>query len=79
MGRALSGCQMASGHVTPPRLRIPNLVLPLLRELGEYSQQDLADRLTEETAGQGDHQTICDVRIVRRWENGFYGSLFWLR
>jgi len=56
--------------VAPPRLRIPNLVLPLLRELGEYSQQDLADRLTEEAVAQGDYQTICDVRMVRRWENG---------
>lgn len=34
--------------LTPSRLRIPNLVLTLLRELHEYSQQDLADRLTEE-------------------------------
>lgn len=56
--------------VAPPRLRIPNLVLPLLRELGEYSQQDLADRLTEEAVAQGDYQTICDVRMIRRWENG---------
>jgi transcriptional regulator with XRE-family HTH domain len=56
--------------VTSPRLRIPNLVLPLLRELREYSQQDLADRLTEEAVRQGDYQTICDVRMVRRWENG---------
>jgi transcriptional regulator with XRE-family HTH domain len=56
--------------VTPPRLRIPNMVLPLLRELREYSQQDLADRLTEEAVRQGDYQTICDVRMIRRWENG---------
>jgi transcriptional regulator with XRE-family HTH domain len=56
--------------VTPPRLRIPNLVLPLLRELRECSQQNLADRLTEEAVSQGDYQTICDVRMVRRWENG---------
>jgi transcriptional regulator with XRE-family HTH domain len=55
---------------TPPRLRVPNLVLSLLRELHEYSQQDLADRLTEEAVSQGDNQTICDVRMVRRWENG---------
>lgn len=57
-------------RLAPPRLRIPNLVLTLLRELHEYSQQDLADRLTEEAARQGDDQTICDVRMVRRWENG---------
>jgi transcriptional regulator with XRE-family HTH domain len=56
--------------LTPPRLRIPNPVLTLLRELHEYSQQDLADRLTEEAIRQGDDQTICDVRMVRRWENG---------
>lgn len=56
--------------VTSSRLRIPNLVLPLLRELREYSQQDLADRLTEEAVRQGDYQTICDVRMIRRWENG---------
>lgn len=36
----------------------------------QYSQQDLADRLTEEAARQGDNQTVCDVRMVRRWENG---------
>jgi transcriptional regulator with XRE-family HTH domain len=56
--------------VTPPRIRIPNLVLPLFRELREYSQQDLADRLTEEAVKQGDYQTICDARMIRRWENG---------
>jgi transcriptional regulator with XRE-family HTH domain len=56
--------------MTPARLRIPNLVLPFLRELKEYSQQELADRLTEEAARQGDYQTICDVRMIRRWENG---------
>jgi hypothetical protein len=55
---------------TPPRLRVPNLVLAHLRELYEYSQQDLADRLTEEAVRQGDNQTICDVRMVRRWESG---------
>jgi hypothetical protein len=36
----------------------------------QYSQQDLADRLTEEAAKQGDNQTVCDVRMIRRWENG---------
>lgn len=56
--------------LTPRRLRVPNLVLSLLRELHEYSQQDLADRLTEEAVRKGDNQTICDVRMVRRWENG---------
>lgn len=56
--------------VTHPCLRIPNLVLALLRELREYSQQDLADRLTEEAVRQGDNQTICDARMIRRWENG---------
>jgi transcriptional regulator with XRE-family HTH domain len=56
--------------LTSPRLRIPNLTLALLRELQEYSQQDLADRLTEEAARRGDNQTVCDVRVVRRWENG---------
>lgn len=56
--------------LTAPRLRIPNLVLPLLREQRGYSQQDLADRLTEEATKQRDNQTICDVRMVRRWENG---------
>lgn len=35
-----------------------------------YSQQDLADRLTAEAARQGDNQTVCDVRMVRRWEKG---------
>lgn len=66
-------CQVRGDAVmrlTPPRVRIPNLVLTLLRELHEYSQQDLADRLTEEAARRGDDQTICDVRMVRRWENG---------
>jgi transcriptional regulator with XRE-family HTH domain len=56
--------------LTPSRLRIPNLVLTLLRELHEYSQQDLADRLAEEAVRQGDDLTLCDVRMVRRWENG---------
>jgi hypothetical protein len=53
-----------------PRSRIPNPVLPSLRMQWQYSQQDLADRLTEEAAKQGDSQTVCDVRMVRRWENG---------
>jgi transcriptional regulator with XRE-family HTH domain len=56
--------------VTSSHLRVPNLVLTLLRELLGYTQQELADRLTEEAARQGDYQTICDVRMVRRWENG---------
>lgn len=60
----------AAMPLTPSRLRISNLVLTLLRELNEYSQQDLADRLTEQAVRQGDDQTICDVRMVRRWENG---------
>jgi transcriptional regulator with XRE-family HTH domain len=46
------------------------LVLAYLRELKEYSQQDLADRLTQEAVRRGDNQTICDARMVRRWENG---------
>jgi len=36
----------------------------------QYSQQDLADRLTDEAAKRGDTQTVCDARMVRRWENG---------
>ncbi len=68
-GGARKGGNVAT-PLTPPRLRIPNLILGLLRELQEYSQQDLADRLTEEAARQGDNQTVCDVRVVRRWENG---------
>ncbi len=66
-GQARGDAAMA---LTAPRLRVPNLVLTVLRESYEYSQQDLADRLTEEAVSQGDNQTICDVRMVRRWENG---------
>lgn len=56
--------------LTVPRSRIPNPILPSLRAQWRYSQQDLADRLTEEAAKQGDNQTVCDARMVRRWENG---------
>lgn len=52
------------------RLRMPNLVLTFLRELSGYSQQDLADRLTEAAARRGDRHTVCDARMVRRWEAG---------
>lgn len=52
------------------RLRMPNLVLTFLRELAGYSQQDLADRLTEAAPRRGDRHTICDARMVRRWEAG---------
>jgi hypothetical protein len=61
------------GDVTPytiPHSRIPNLILTSLRMQWQYSQQDLADRLTEEAAKQGDNQTVCDARMIRRWENG---------
>jgi hypothetical protein len=54
--------------VTLRRVRVPNLVLTLSRELLDYSQQDLADRLTDEAAKLGDYHTVCDVRMVRRWE-----------
>jgi hypothetical protein len=40
--------------LTPPRLRVPNLALALLRELREYSQWALVDRLTEEAVRQGE-------------------------
>lgn len=53
-----------------PRLRTPNLVLSVLRELGGMSQQDLAERLTEAAARRDDRQTVCDARMVRRWEHG---------
>ncbi|MCA1702787.1 MAG: hypothetical protein LC808_05755, partial [Actinobacteria bacterium] len=56
--------------LTVPRPRIPNPILPSLRMQRQYSQQDLANRLTEEAAKQGDNQTVCDARMVRRWENG---------
>lgn len=46
------------------------LVLTLSRELLDYSQQDLADRLTDEAVKEGDYQTVCDVWMVRRWESG---------
>ena len=69
MARAGKGVTVVMS-VAPPRLRIPNLVLALWRELLGCSQQDLADRLTEEAARQGDYHTVCDVRMVRRWENG---------
>lgn len=36
--------------LTVPRSRIPNPILPSLRMQWQYSQQDLADRLTEEAA-----------------------------
>ena len=56
--------------VMAPRVRIPNLVFTISREQLDYSQQNMADRLTEEAANLGDHQTVCDVRMVRRWESG---------
>ncbi|MGH3942310.1 MAG: hypothetical protein ACRDTG_27560 [Pseudonocardiaceae bacterium] len=56
--------------LTGTRSRIPNLILPSLRMQWQYSQQNLADRLTEEAVKRGDNQTVCDVRMVRRWENG---------
>lgn len=40
--------------LTPPRLRVSNLALALLRELREYSQWTLVDRLTEEAVRQGE-------------------------
>lgn len=52
------------------RLRTPNLVLSVSRELRGMSQQDLAERLTDAAARRGDRQTVCDARMVRRWESG---------
>lgn len=56
--------------LTVSHSRIPNPILPSLRVQWQYSQQDLADRLTDEAAKRGDTQTVCDARMVRRWENG---------
>lgn len=46
------------------------LVLTLSRELLDYSHQDLADRLTDEAVKEGYYQTVCDVRMARKWEGG---------
>jgi transcriptional regulator with XRE-family HTH domain len=54
----------------PLQLRTPNVMLASVRQLAGYSQQELADRLTEVAGRQGDRHTVCDVRMVRRWESG---------
>jgi transcriptional regulator with XRE-family HTH domain len=53
-----------------PRLRTPNLALTYLREMRGWTQQEFADRVTAAAIARGDRQTLCDVRMVRRWENG---------
>jgi transcriptional regulator with XRE-family HTH domain len=53
-----------------PRFRAPNSVLTYLREMHGWTQQEFADRVTAAAIAHGDRQTLCDVRMVRRWESG---------